>query len=489
MLEINADGSIAKDETGKVIKNEKFVLPVIENKKPETKSISFKRDVYYENSGMFSLDIVNAQGFVELLINIDDDADGINDRTLVREVLVNEFGITNYYWNGLDDEGNKVSITSLLSAVVSIERAGETHFLLTDVETSGSRSIEKIVALNIENVGDSTVYYNSSTLPIDLDNVKNTSIPNPLEGSYVSKTNPTFRGWNRIESTTNVALNTVVPRLLNYEGMPTDYKVGTNQDPTTNMSSYGDGNLVQEWTYENVKILSSKTRLDPYIPKVLIEKAADKTTALVNDKITYSIKVTNQENFEVVNYTVTDTLNDLTKVNYIIDSISVDNIKMTDVVDEDIVSYQDGQLKVDFLKLNANQEVIITFEVEVQEPAAGTSILNVAMLESTFDKTESNEVVVNVEKPVIEEPVIEEPVTEEPVTEEPVTEEPVTSNDSNVTVENKSVDEGNNLNAVGLLETTQSQNILPKTGQNDLYYVLTLVVSTMSLLVVRKIVK
>lgn len=404
VLKIGNDGKVVTDASGNIVKEKRFIVPKIENNVPETKTIDFKRDVYYENKGTFELDIVNAQGFVTLIISIDDDKDGVEDRAVEKEVLVNENGITTYYWDGLDDNDVQVPIDSELSASVKISKAGEIHFLLTDVETIGAQSVKKVTSIEAENVGDGSVYYNSSTLPLDTTNAKNVSLPNPTFGKYDSSTNTTLRAWDSITHSTNKDINTVATRLTAYEGMPTAFTPATNPDPTTNTASLGDGNLMQVWAYETVNIISTRTMLPVYNPNVTIEKASDITVAKVGDDITYFIKVKNNENFEVVNYNVTDTLNALDRTEYNIDSITVDGLAKTDAIDEDNVSYENGVINVDFANLAANQEVIIGFKITILPNAAGTQIYNIAVLNNPEEPeivTESNKVVIEViNKPV-----------------------------------------------------------------------------------------
>ncbi len=245
-------------------------------------------------------------------------------------------------------------------------------------------SVERLTAMKPENIGDGTLFYNSALLPIDMDRAKGVILPNPISGSYDSLANPAFRPWKAVYYGSTDPRNSWAPRLAEYEGRPVGYTPGSGVDPDTQTQSFGDGNNIDEWTYEVVDI-SFLQEIELVNPNLMIEKGVDKETANVGDILTYTIKVTNLEGYEVYDLIVTDSLQDMSGAKYTLNSIKVDGIVMTDIEDADEAHIIDNIIEVVLPTLAPEQIIEITFEVVVQASAQGKTLVNIAVLENPLD--------------------------------------------------------------------------------------------------------
>ncbi len=369
------------------------VLPLIADNMPSVDEITFARNTLATNEGVFTLDIKNHLGNVNLQIHIDYDNDGVIDETVTKSVLANSYGPTTYAWDGLNGAGEPVPMLSRIVAETIIDKAGEAHFLMSDLEVRSGMSVERLTAINPANVGDGTLYYDASKLPLDLANSYLVSLPSPVKGSYDSLANPTFRGWGMTYYGSGDPRNSVAARLPSYEGRPTSYTPGEWYDPAENNWSYGDGNYIDEWTYEPVDI-RNVVEIPVIQPDVIIEKEVDKQVANIGETIMYTLKVTNNELFAVPNINVSDVLKADGNTEYVIDSITLDGVDMTDVLDTDLAVFEDNTVKIIGLEIDAEQELLITFKLKIKNQAEGQTILNVASMElpNVEDAVESNEV-------------------------------------------------------------------------------------------------
>ncbi|TLG74230.1 LPXTG cell wall anchor domain-containing protein [Culicoidibacter larvae] len=123
------------------------------------------------------------------------------------------------------------------------------------------------------------------------------------------------------------------------------------------------------------------------VKDVELVKTVDKANAQPGDELTYTLNVANDSGFTVYDYQVSDILQDLNKVNYKLESITVDGVAQTDAIDGDQANFTNGKLTVDYANLQNGQKSQIIFKVIVQEAAIGTTITNTASIQDTTDPT------------------------------------------------------------------------------------------------------
>lgn len=115
------------------------------------------------------------------------------------------------------------------------------------------------------------------------------------------------------------------------------------------------------------------------VPQVTIKKIVNLSSAIVGDKLTYELIITNESDFTINNYKVSDSL-ETNLVRFINDSILVDGVNNTDILDEDNAHFVDGIINVSLPQLEAGQSSTIIFSVLVLDEAKGSSIKNIAVL-------------------------------------------------------------------------------------------------------------
>ena len=142
-------------------------------------------------------------------------------------------------------------------------------------------------------------------------------------------------------------------------------------------------------TFKNVAILENdngdeldEDEAEVRVPEVAIEKwvnGADSIVASVGDTLTYTIVVTNHSDFSVMNYQVVDDLSTL--VGHYLSEFDVEDVVITSESDA-VVTFEAGRLVVVFHELVAYEVATIAFEVVVLVEAAGSTFVNIAVLEN-----------------------------------------------------------------------------------------------------------
>lgn len=383
--DLPASGSVPLLNTNGTTNGSKevHVLPNIANF--ETKMVDFNFVQTNEDSyaGKFSANITNAQGFADIEFEIND---GTTTKTITRKMFINENGPSTYIWDGKDDEGNKVPFSSKVNVQVAIRTAGEIHFNQQDVEQRLGMTVTRLTGTDPSTIGEDTLYYDASKLPINFNRAQNIKMPNPVSGSYASKTEPGRHSWNYIgrgTEPTSDNRNTYAPRLASFEGRPTTFDPDSWQNPNKHNSSLGDGNYMLDWTYEKLNLVLD-LELELLQPGLTIDKVVDIEQTLYEDnlQLTYSIQVTNNEEFEVTNYTLVDKLANTTLTTYSEGSIKVDGKSNTDLEDTDSAHFDSDTdsivVKIDSLK--SGESIVVTFKVDVTEDAIGKLINNKALV-------------------------------------------------------------------------------------------------------------
>ncbi len=120
--------------------------------------------------------------------------------------------------------------------------------------------------------------------------------------------------------------------------------------------------------YAKDSITLKTTARAPYMS--LIE-AVNKSTAIPGDILTYTITVTNVGNGDAEEVTIVDNISSF--ADYVADSITVDGVAQTDLVDSDYASYQSGKVTILIPTVQGKMsgatpksQFIITFQVRVK---------------------------------------------------------------------------------------------------------------------------
>lgn len=124
-----------------------------------------------------------------------------------------------------------------------------------------------------------------------------------------------------------------------------------------------------------------------------ITKAVSKNDAIVNDELTYTLTITNNSAFDMVQYYIEDTIN-VAQVSFVAGSITINGVDAG--ADGSI---NNGLIKVILPALSTGDSAVVAFKVNVLAAANGLTINNKAKLASaTFSGIDSNTVATNVHK-------------------------------------------------------------------------------------------
>ncbi|WP_114558731.1 DUF7927 domain-containing protein [Desertihabitans aurantiacus] len=135
-----------------------WVLPPLQL--PDLTSLTFEPATSTSRNGTFAVQADNftGQAVVQVDVNNDGDYDDVVDRELPVGVVD---GAATVEWDGLDGEGDPVSIYTDINARAVIDQAGEIHFVNSDVETRGGL---EVTATNGPEAGSQTLYWDDTDL-------------------------------------------------------------------------------------------------------------------------------------------------------------------------------------------------------------------------------------------------------------------------------------------------------------------------------------
>lgn len=237
-----------------------FVAPPVQT--PTIDALTFTPDSAATRAGTFTFDAPNHVG--NAILQIDANGDGDLTDPEDREIPISIDGATTQSvpFDGLDGLGQPIAPFTAFAATVSITQAGEIHFINDDVE---ARSGITVTALNGQNAGTSTLYWNDSTLAIA--NHTANCLPPIMDGraGYDSAAAPGVHGWP-----CNPATN-----------------------PNTGTSGpWGDVRQIDDWTFNPLSVRQTVTI--PATSNFTVVKTSDPesgTSVGAGDVVTYTVEV------------------------------------------------------------------------------------------------------------------------------------------------------------------------------------------------------
>lgn len=358
------------------------VNPKLEDRMQSFSDIEYHKTSPYEHGGTFEFESKNVQSFVDVKINISENGQFSDTKTIERSVWVsNVSNKAKVVWDGKYSDGTAVPNYASVSVDVELKTAGEIHFVLDDVEMKGSTTVTRLNGYGSEDVN--RLYYDASTwyFPIDWSRAGG-FFGNITHGvtSYDSLLNPKQHSWDYIRPVFDSGI--VVPgQEGTWAPLLTDSEVIDYQSyvPGAQDTSMGDGAYIHDWTYENVNIKKTSTftgqvsKLDLVLqgqstnPSGFVEKG---------DDVNYKIIVTNNGDGFASNVKIKDTLESILKY---VDNPSKNEVKI--IVDGKTQKYTVKELMDGIVIpiLDAGKSVEVEFSVRAK-----------SKLPASYDKLDFN---------------------------------------------------------------------------------------------------
>lgn len=210
-----------------------WVLPPVTD--PVVSDLSFAFDHAAPLTGTLAFRVASFQGSLEIRVDVngDGDADDPVDRVIPYFVSSNSSPMHSFVFDGRDGLGAPISDGQKVTFTVAISRAGEVHFVNTDVETRGGL---QIVSLRGPDAGDGRVYFDDRVFGGAV-SAQKCSVTPVLDGTagVDSLTGP-VHGWSSCGGAVNVP--------------PTNVNDGSQ-------GSWGDSRHIHDWTFRPVDVTAS----------------------------------------------------------------------------------------------------------------------------------------------------------------------------------------------------------------------------------------
>ncbi|MVA75051.1 DUF11 domain-containing protein [Auraticoccus sp. F435] len=139
-----------------------WVLPEV--MLPDLTSLEFDQTSPTGRSGTFTVAAANFTGQMQVQIDVNGDGDYSDPEDVELPLGVTGDGTASVEWDGLDGQGNPVPYFTDLNARALIDRTGEIHFTMNDVELRAG-GIE-VTAVNGPGAGSNTLYWNDTGLAV-----------------------------------------------------------------------------------------------------------------------------------------------------------------------------------------------------------------------------------------------------------------------------------------------------------------------------------
>ncbi|MEO6730064.1 MAG: gliding motility-associated C-terminal domain-containing protein [Ferruginibacter sp.] len=198
----------------------------------------FARTVSCLQAGTISFDVANitGTGFIYIDVNnngiFTDAADRIDTVPFVN-------GSNTFSFNGLDGLGNTIPIWQAMNIKIAINRIGENHFVMWDIEVFGG-GIE-VTRLNGSGAPDKTLFWNDT----QLSTVTNCSLTSAVNGTAGINSSGGVHGWNVCGSCSPF----------------NNSCSGTNG--AENFGSWGNRRLIDNWAYITAEALNQTIYVAP----------------------------------------------------------------------------------------------------------------------------------------------------------------------------------------------------------------------------------
>ncbi|MCW3090359.1 MAG: hypothetical protein JWP81_1428, partial [Ferruginibacter sp.] len=199
----------------------------------------FTKTIACSQAGTISFNVANISGtgFIYIDVNNNGAFTDVIDR--IDTVHFNN-GLNSFSFNGLDALGNSIPAWQAMNVKVAINRIGENHFVMWDIEVF-SGGIE-VTRLNGSGAPDKTLFWDDTKLP----SINNCSVTSVVNGTAGMSSTGGVHGWNQCGS------------------------VSGSNSSTSNYGSWGNKRLIDNWAYITAEALNQTI----YVPPVI-----DTTTA------------------------------------------------------------------------------------------------------------------------------------------------------------------------------------------------------------------
>lgn len=247
-------------------------LPIGE---PAITSLEFARSTPGAMAGTVNIVTSNIEGTGQLQFDTDNDGSfsGPNDRQV--NVAIRSGGPTSVPFDGLDGAGNPIDGSVGFGIRLVIDRVGEAHFTLDDIELlQGGLSVTR---LNGPVEGRSQLFWDDRPLQdVAFDaqaNIKCSTTPANFGGESGTDASIGVHGWDF----------GACPDVGSLNSAPTD---------TVNGGSWGNNRAIDNWAFVDVDLQETiQVVNDP--PQLLLVKSANRDTYAAGDPIEYSFLLTN----------------------------------------------------------------------------------------------------------------------------------------------------------------------------------------------------
>ncbi|MGG9971963.1 T9SS type A sorting domain-containing protein [Ferruginibacter sp. SUN002] len=188
---------------------------------PTLSTASFVRTGSCIQQGNVYFSTTNFSGSVYVYYDVN--GNGTFNDAIDRSDTVLTIGTNSVYFNGLDRLGNPIPISQSINVKVSIEKVGETHFVMSDIEVFGGIEVTR---LNGPGSPDKTIYWDDTNLGASL----NCSLTPIVDGRGGINSAGGVHGWNQCG-------NAVPPS-----------SGGTTNNTLPEYGAWGNQRLIDNWT-------------------------------------------------------------------------------------------------------------------------------------------------------------------------------------------------------------------------------------------------
>ncbi|UEG49997.1 T9SS type A sorting domain-containing protein [Ferruginibacter lapsinanis] len=157
-------------------------------------------------------------------VAFDVNGNGIFTDSADRTDTVFSTGANSIYFNGLDRYGKIIPISQAINIKVSIDKVGETHFVMSDIEIFGGIEVTR---LNGPGSPNKTIYWDDTNLL----SASNCSLTSIVDGRAGVNSTGGVHGWNQCGTASPPSSG------------------GSTNNATPNLGAWGNQRLIDNWTY------------------------------------------------------------------------------------------------------------------------------------------------------------------------------------------------------------------------------------------------
>ena len=191
---------------------------------PTLSNVTFIRPTSCTSVSTINFTVTNFTGNGIIYIDVNNNG-SYNDPIDRIDTVLFVNGVNSVPFDGLDGLGNPIPSWQAITVKVSIEKIGETHFVMSDIEIFGGI---RVTRLNGPGAPDNTLYWNDTNLPVD-DNCSVTPLLDATAG--VNSSGGGVHNWEQC-GTCN----------------PQKATCGSTNNSTINNGSWGNQRLIDNWT-------------------------------------------------------------------------------------------------------------------------------------------------------------------------------------------------------------------------------------------------